>query len=132
MSKTALLEAEVYYGKNLMWRLKKKEVDKENIAIKLNEIFMAGQNVLDKMWKQVMSELEKDTEHEQLYIKVKLAGVWLVRTSIANVKLKDIPEEQERMTTSIMRSLDQLLRGEPWDEDVQAIRDEDGTFDKDL
>ncbi len=132
VSKKALLEAEVYYGKTLMWNLKKNDVDEDNIQTKLNEIFMAGQTVLDRMWKQVTSELEKDTETEQLYIKVKHAGVWLVRTSVANVKLKDIPYEQERMSTSIMRSLDQLMRGEPWDEGVEGVIDEDEVFDKDL
>lgn len=132
IDKKVLLEAVAHYGNNIMWSLKRDGVDKENIAVKLNEIFMAGQNGIDKTWKQVTSELEKDTEREQLYIKVKLDGVWLTRTTIANVKLKDIPAEQERMTTSIMRSLDQLLRGEPWDEGVEAIADEDETFDKDL
>jgi len=132
MSKKVLLEVKAHYGKNIIWSLKRDGVDKENIAVKLNEIFMAGQNGIDKTWKQVTSELEKDTEREQLYIKVKLDGIWLTRTTIANVKLKDIPAEQERMTTSIMRSLDQLLRGEPWDEGVEAIADEDGKFDEDL
>lgn len=132
MDKKVLLEVVAHYGNNIMWSLKRDGVDKENIAVKLNEIFMAGQNGIDKTWKQVTSELEKDTEREQLYIKVKLDGVWLTRTTIANVKLKDIPAEQERMTTSIMRSLDQLLRGEPWDEGVEAVADEDGKFDQDL
>ena len=132
MDKKALLEVEVHYGNDLMWKLKKDEVNSDNIQIELNEIFMAGQRGIDKTWKQVTSGLEKDIENEQLYIKVKLAGIWLVRTSIANVKLKDIPTEQERMSTSIMRSLDQLIRGEPWDEGVEAVADEDETFDQDL
>jgi len=104
-------------------------VDVDNLQLKLNEIFMAGQNGIDKTWKQVTDELEKDTEREELYVKVKHDGIWLMRTSTPNVSLKEIPEAHEQITTAIMRSLDQLVQGKPFDDNVVGISDEDGELD---
>ena len=129
MTDEGILDVTTFYGNNILYQLKKSHVDVDNLQLKLNEIFMAGQNGIDKTWKQVTDELEKDTEREELYVKVKHGGIWLMRTSTPNVPLKEIPEAHEQITTAIMRSLDQLVQGKPFDDNVVGISDEDGELD---
>lgn len=125
-----ILEVTAFYGTKILYNLKLIHVNIENLQLKMNEIFMAGQNGIDKTWKQIINdELGKDIEHEELYVKVKHGGVWLTKVSAANVQLEQIPEIHERITTSIMRSLDQLIQGKPLDDDVVKIYDEEGKFD---
>ena len=124
-----LLEVTTFYGSNIMYNLKSSHVDMDNLQLKLNEMFMAGQNGIDKIWKNVMDELKKDIEREELYVKVRHGGIWLMRVSTPNVRLEEIPDAHEQVTTAIMRSLDQLVQGEPLDDNVVKVRDENGEFD---
>lgn len=125
-----ILEVTAFYGTKILYNLKLVHVNIENLQLKMNEIFMASQNGIDETWKQIINnELEKDIEHEELYVKVKHGGIWLTKISAANVRLKQVPEVHEQITISIMRSLDQLLQGKPLDDDVVKVYDEEGEFD---
>jgi len=83
MKDKGILEVTAFYGSNILYNLKLSKVDVDNLQLKLNEIFMAGQKGIDKTWKEVMDELKKDIEREELYVKVKHGGIWLMRTSLS-------------------------------------------------
>jgi len=110
-----ILEVVVSYGNSIVYRVRKPHVTIENLQLKLNEIFMSGQSTVDVMWKKSKEEIEKRNITGVFYIEVKHDGLWLVKTSMANVQRKLIPKMHDQLSTAIMRGLDQMAQGKPPD-----------------
>jgi len=110
-----ILEVTVSYGNGIVYRVRKPHVTIENLQLKLNEIFMSGQSTVDVLWEKEKEKIEKRNVSGVFYIEVKHDGLWLVKTSMANVQQKLIPKMHDQLSTAIMRGLDQMAQGKPPD-----------------
>jgi len=118
-----VLEVTVSYGRDLIYRVRKLHVTVENLHLKMNEIFMSGQSTVDAMWKKTKDQIERSREINVFSVEIKHDGIWLIRMKKGDVQLKEIPKIHEEASTQIMRSLDQLKQGKPWDPNVIGVRE---------